>query len=162
MRRTFWIDGTIKFSGLLVKFAIQTSFCIRSSLVPQNLKAINLLLVMTTWIAPSIHTTDPDCHYRPYDLAHLSQCTSRCSRVASAPVSNLLSGNNTDLNINLRKYVPQIQHALLTNILPTWDTLLHQDQSSLLVKQYFYPDAVYNVRPVAGEIALCGYATLDQ
>ena len=75
---------------------------------------------------------------------------------------HLLSGNNTDLNINLRKYVPQIQHALLTNILPTWDTLLHEDQSSLLVEQYFCPDAVYNVRPVAGEIALCGYATLDQ
>ena len=73
---------------------------------------------------------------------------------------HLLSGNNTDLNINLRKYVPQIQHALLTNILPTWDTLLHQDQNSLLVEQYFCPDAVYNVRPVAGEIALCGYATL--
>jgi len=28
---------------------------------------------------------------------------------------HLLSGNNTDLNINLRKYVPQIQQALLTN-----------------------------------------------
>lgn len=73
---------------------------------------------------------------------------------------HLLPGNNTpppDFNL---KYIPQIQHALLTNILPTWDTLLRENQSSLLVEQYFCPDAVYNVRPVAGEIALCAYATL--
>jgi len=76
---------------------------------------------------------------------------------------HLLSENNTslpDFNRNLIKYIPQIQHALLTNILPTWDTLLQENQASLLVEQYFCPDVIYNIRPVAAEFALCGYATL--
>jgi telomere length regulation protein len=63
------------------------------------------------------------------------------------------------LNLIPRKHLPQIQRALLTNILPTWYPILQENNAFQLVEQYFCPSSIYNARPIAGEIALLAYAT---
>ena len=67
---------------------------------------------------------------------------------------------SSSLNLIPRKHLPQIQRALLTTILPTWYPTLQENNAFQLVEQYFCPIAIYNARPIAGEIALLAYATL--
>ncbi len=63
-------------------------------------------------------------------------------------------------NSTIRKYLPRIQRALITNVLPVWDKVLQENVAKLLVEQYFCPDSIHNLLPVAGQIASCAYATL--
>jgi len=97
--------------------AIQTSLS-----GPQILKlrtAINLLLYMDSSMHHLLSTLQTRTAIT--DLTTLLTCLSApLDALGLLPprYRHLLSGDNTDLNINLRKYVPQIQHALLTNILP--------------------------------------------
>ena len=67
---------------------------------------------------------------------------------------------SSSLSLVPRKHLPQIQRILLTIILPTWYPLLQEHNAMQLVEQYFCPDAIYNSRLIAGEIALLAYATL--
>jgi telomere length regulation protein len=75
---------------------------------------------------------------------------------------DLLSSGVASPGFNLvpKKHFPQIQRALLTNILPTWYPILQENNALQLVEQYFCPDVIYNARTIAGEIALVAYATL--
>jgi len=63
-------------------------------------------------------------------------------------------------NKSIRKYLPRIQRALITNVLPVWDKLLQENDAKPLVEQYFCPDSIHNYLPIAGRIASCAYATL--
>jgi telomere length regulation protein len=81
------------------------------------------------------------------------------------PYHHLLSSTSLgletlSLNLIPRKHIPQIQRALLTNILPTWYPILQENNALELVEQYFCPNVISNARPIAGEIALLAYATL--
>lgn len=67
---------------------------------------------------------------------------------------------SSSLNFVPRKHLPQIQRVLLTIILPTWYPILQENDALQLVEQYFCPDAIYNTRPISGEIALLAYASL--
>jgi len=60
----------------------------------------------------------------------------------------------------VRKHIRQIQHLLVTKILPTWDTILQENGFLSLVDQYFSPDTFTNALPSAGEVALNAYGTL--
>ena len=62
--------------------------------------------------------------------------------------------------LNIKKHIPQLQRVLLQNIAPTWDTLLAENNATLLLDQYFCPDSFSNASPVAGEIAILAYSTL--
>jgi len=80
------------------------------------------------------------------------------------PQYNHLLSSASDLehsNLNLipKKHLPQIQRALLTNVLPTWYPILHENNACQLVEQYFCPDATHNALPISGEIALLAHAT---
>jgi telomere length regulation protein len=74
--------------------------------------------------------------------------------------------NNTDplpsRSVNVRKHIPSIQRALLEHIYPTWDTVLHDHKpdATLLLEQYFCPDAFVNALPISGHLALSAYDTL--
>ncbi|KAF8876511.1 telomere length regulation protein-domain-containing protein [Gymnopilus junonius] len=63
-------------------------------------------------------------------------------------------------SFSVSKHLPQIQRALLTDIVPTWDTILAQNDAMSLVEQYFCPDSFSNALPTAGEVAINAYATL--
>jgi telomere length regulation protein len=65
----------------------------------------------------------------------------------------------SNLNLNPKKHLPQIQRALLTKILPTWYPILHENNAYQLVEQYFCPDAILYPHPISGEIALLAHAT---
>lgn len=67
---------------------------------------------------------------------------------------------SSSLNLIPRKHLPQIQRALLTDILPTWYPILKENNAIQLVEQYFCPDSICNARPIAGEVALLAYPTL--
>ncbi|KAF9533360.1 telomere length regulation protein-domain-containing protein [Crepidotus variabilis] len=58
------------------------------------------------------------------------------------------------------KTLPQIQHILLVNILPTWDILLNENDDQDLVDQFFVPNAFSNASFAAGNAALCAYGIL--
>jgi telomere length regulation protein len=62
--------------------------------------------------------------------------------------------------LNIKKHIPQLQRVLLQNIAPTWDTLLAENNATLLLDQYFCPDSFSNALPTAGEIAILAYSTL--
>lgn len=62
--------------------------------------------------------------------------------------------------LNIKKYIPQLQRVLLQNIVPTWGTLLAENNATLLLDQYFCPDSFSNALPAAGEIAILAYSTL--
>ena len=62
--------------------------------------------------------------------------------------------------LNIKKYIPQLQRVLLQNIVPTWDTLLADNNATLLLDQYFCPNNFTNALPAAGEIAILAYSTL--
>lgn len=62
--------------------------------------------------------------------------------------------------LNIKKHIPQLQHILLQNILPTWDTVLAENKVTPLLDQYFCPDSFSNALPVAGEVAILAYSTL--
>jgi telomere length regulation protein len=62
--------------------------------------------------------------------------------------------------LNIKKHIPQLQRVLLQNIVPTWDTLLTENNATLLLDQYFCPDSFSNALPAAGEIAILAYSTL--
>jgi telomere length regulation protein len=62
--------------------------------------------------------------------------------------------------LNIKKHIPQLQRVLLQSIVPTWDTLLAENNATLLLDQYFCPDSFSNALPAAGEIAILAYSTL--
>ena len=62
--------------------------------------------------------------------------------------------------LNIKKHIPQLQRVLLQNIVPTWDTLLAENNVTLLLDQYFCPDSFSNALSAAGEIAILAYSTL--
>jgi telomere length regulation protein len=62
--------------------------------------------------------------------------------------------------LNIKKHIPQLQRVLLQNIIPTWDTLLAENNATLLLDQYFCPDSFSNALPASGEIAILAYSTL--
>lgn len=62
--------------------------------------------------------------------------------------------------LNIKKHISQLQRILLQNIVPTWDTLLAENNATLLLDQYFCPDSFSNALPAAGEIAILAYSTL--
>lgn len=74
------------------------------------------------------------------------------------PVSPLTEHPFPDSSI--RKYLPQIQRALITKVLPVWAKDLQENDAVLLVEQYFCPGSIHYPLPVAGQIAACAYATL--
>jgi len=63
-------------------------------------------------------------------------------------------------NLNVKKYIPQFQHALLVHVQPTWEAVFEEHKAMILLEQYFCPDGIHNVSSAAGEIALLGYSTL--
>jgi len=74
-------------------------------------------------------------------------------------LSSASSLEYSNLNLIPKKHIPQIQRALLTNILPTWYPVLHENNACQLIEQYFCPDAIHNALPISGEIALLAHAT---
>ena len=62
--------------------------------------------------------------------------------------------------LNIKKHIPQLQRVLLQNIIPTWETILAENNATLLLDQYFCPDSFSNALPAAGEIAILAYSTL--
>ena len=62
--------------------------------------------------------------------------------------------------LNIKKHIPQLQRVIIQNIVPTWDTLLAENNATLLLDQYFCPDSFSNALPAAGEIAILAYSTL--
>ena len=62
--------------------------------------------------------------------------------------------------LNIKKHIPQLQRVLLQNIVPTWDTVLVENNATLLLDQYFCPGSFSNALPAAGEIAILAYSTL--
>ena len=62
--------------------------------------------------------------------------------------------------LNIKKHIPQLQRLLLQIIVPTWDTLLAENNATLLLDQYFCPDSFSKALPAAGGIAILAYSTL--
>ncbi|TFK42888.1 telomere length regulation protein-domain-containing protein [Crucibulum laeve] len=62
--------------------------------------------------------------------------------------------------INPWKHIPPIQRSLIQHILPTWDTLLAENDATSVVDQYFCPDSFSNASQTAGKLAILSYSTL--
>ncbi|KAF9476587.1 hypothetical protein BDN70DRAFT_882199 [Pholiota conissans] len=64
--------------------------------------------------------------------------------------------------ISIHKHIPQIQRLLLTHIAPVWESELSKEDGGQegLLTAYFVPDAFYNARQAAGDIARLAYGTL--
>ncbi|KAH7916002.1 telomere length regulation protein-domain-containing protein [Hygrophoropsis aurantiaca] len=61
---------------------------------------------------------------------------------------------------NIKKIIPSLQRSLLEIVLPTWEPSLDEEGLSLLVLQYFCPDAFTYASSAAGVIALLAYSTV--
>jgi telomere length regulation protein len=63
-------------------------------------------------------------------------------------------------SFNLSKHIPQLQHVILTHVVPVWEQALVSEGANALLEQYFCPDSFSNAQPVAGEVAMLAYSTL--
>ncbi|KAG6813616.1 hypothetical protein H0H92_009233 [Tricholoma furcatifolium] len=62
--------------------------------------------------------------------------------------------------VNIRKHIPSLQRALLDYIAPTWDSLLAENNASVLLDQYFCPDSFSFAYSSAGDVAIHAYSTI--
>jgi len=61
-------------------------------------------------------------------------------------------------SFNIPKHLPAIQRALLQNVLPSWDSALHEENALEILDQFFCPTP--SVSQNAGRTALEAYATI--
>lgn len=62
--------------------------------------------------------------------------------------------------ISLSKHIPPLQRALLEHVLSVWGPTLDQEDSYLLVQQYFAPDLFFSGTYNARQIAVYAYSTI--
>lgn len=62
--------------------------------------------------------------------------------------------------VEIAKAFPPLQRVLIERVLPTWSTVLAEEDHLLLADQYFCPDAFSFALFAAGEVVLCAYSIL--
>jgi telomere length regulation protein len=65
-----------------------------------------------------------------------------------------------DGDIHISKHVPLLQRALLQHIIPTWESVLAEENATPLLQQYFCPDPFSFASPAAGEVTLLAYSSI--
>jgi telomere length regulation protein len=61
---------------------------------------------------------------------------------------------------NISRHIPPIQRAVLEHVVPTWETLLSEEGETILLEQYFCPDAFSFTSEAAGELTLLAYSSI--
>lgn len=62
--------------------------------------------------------------------------------------------------VDVLKYIPLLQDAILEYILPAWDTVLSENNAMALVEQYYSPNIFSGANPNSGAVASCAYSTI--
>jgi telomere length regulation protein len=58
------------------------------------------------------------------------------------------------------KHIPTLQQAILEHVVPTWRDVLADEGVTLLLDQYFCPDAFSFASPAAGEVTSLAYSSI--
>jgi telomere length regulation protein len=63
-------------------------------------------------------------------------------------------------SVDVSNHIPSLQRILLNCIAPTWDTLLQEENTLILLDQYFCPNGPSFTSPTAGDVVLLAYASI--
>jgi telomere length regulation protein len=63
-------------------------------------------------------------------------------------------------SLQISRHIPVIQRALLDHVVPSWKSMLDEESATILIDQFFVPDAFMNRSSSAGIVALYAYSTI--
>lgn len=63
-------------------------------------------------------------------------------------------------SLSMVKHIPKLQSALLSTVIPAWETVLREQRQVDLLYQCFCPDSFFAATQNAGEVALSAYSAI--